>query len=117
MGKIIEKNLKLKKERERKILEEIERIKKILPELNIEKAILFGSSARGEIGTRSDIDLVIISETDLPFLERVGRYYQEILPHVSIDILVYTPFEFEEIKKTKFGENIIKYGKVIYEKR
>ena len=67
MSEIVELNIKLKKERENKIKEEINKIKKILPNMNIEKVILFGSSARGEVGICSDIDLIIIMKIKLNF--------------------------------------------------
>jgi len=67
--------------------------------MNIEKAILFGSSVRGEIGICSDIDLVIIMKTNFKFLDRLDKFYRELNPNVVTDIFVYTPKEFEEIKK------------------
>jgi len=35
-----------------------------------EKAIIFGSYARGEADEYSDIDLVVIADTDRPFFDR-----------------------------------------------
>jgi len=116
MSEIVELNIKLKKERENKINEEIDRIKKILPNMNIEKAILFGSSARGEIGICSDIDLVIIMRTNLKFLSRLDKFYRKLNPNVAMDIFVYTPEEFEEIKKSLFGKSILKDGIILYER-
>ena len=116
MSEIVELNIKLKKERENKIKEEIDRIKKILPNMNIEKAILFGSSARDEIGICSDIDLVIIMKTNLKFLDRLDKFYRELNPNVATDIFVYTPKEFEEIKKGFFGKSILKDGIILYER-
>lgn len=62
----------------------------------VERAVAFGSYARGVADAWSDLDLVIVMETDLPRLER-GRLLDDLydtLP-VSLDILVYTPAEFE----------------------
>ncbi len=60
-----------------------------------EKIILFGSWARGERGPHSDIDLLIIQESDL---SRPQRYAQARRLFwgmgVPMDILVYTPQEF-----------------------
>jgi len=39
-----------------------------------EKIILFGSWARGERGSHSDIDLLTIQESTLPRLQRYARY-------------------------------------------
>lgn len=114
---IVEYNLKLKKKREKEIKKELERIKKILLNLNLEKAILFGSSARKDIGISSDIDLIIIlKDSNLPFLERLREFYKKINPEVPMDILVYTLEEFEEVKESSFGKEILKEGIVLYER-
>lgn len=116
MSEIVELNIKLKRERKKKIKKEIDRIKKILSGMNIEKAILFGSSARDEIGICSDIDLVIIMRTNLKFLSRLDKFYRKLNPNVAMDIFVYTPEEFEEIKETFFGKLVLKEGKILYER-
>ena len=90
----------------------------IIVEYNPEKIILFGSFAWGKPGPDSDIDLLIIKDTDQKFFERsmaVRRIIDGVLP---VDILVRTP---EEIKKRlmlgdPFYVNIIKNGKYLYGK-
>ena len=60
------------------------------------RAIAFGSYARGVADAWSDLDLVVVIETDLPRLDRnhlLGNLY-DVLP-VSLDLLVFTPSEFE----------------------
>ena len=62
----------------------------------VKRAIAFGSYARGVADAWSDLDLVVVMETDLPRLDR-GRLLGELydsLP-VSLDVLVFTPAEFE----------------------
>ena len=62
----------------------------------VKRAAAFGSYARGVADAWSDLDLVIVMETDLPKLER-GRLLDDLydaLP-VSLDVLVFTPAEFE----------------------
>jgi len=62
----------------------------------VQRAVAFGSYARGVADAWSDLDLVVVMETDLPRLERgrllAGLY--DALP-VSLDVLVFTPAEFE----------------------
>ena len=61
-----------------------------------ERAVAFGSYARGVADAWSDLDLVVVMETDLPRPERgrlLGDLY-DALP-VSLDVLVFTPAEFE----------------------
>ena len=61
------------------------------------RAVAFGSYARGVADAWSDLDLVVVVETDLPRLSRdrlLGDLY-DALP-VSVDLLVFTPSEFEQ---------------------
>ena len=63
----------------------------------VKRAVAFGSYARGVAGARSDLDLVVVIETDLPRLER-GRLLGDLcdaLP-VSLDVLVSTRAESEQ---------------------
>jgi predicted nucleotidyltransferase len=65
---------------------------------DVERVILFGSAARGEISPRSDVDLIIVQRTDRRFLDRLDEMYRLLLPAVGCDILVYTPEEFERLR-------------------
>ncbi|BBM70905.1 nucleotidyltransferase domain-containing protein [Rhodothermus marinus] len=52
--------------------------------------VCFGSWARGEAGVGSDIDvLVVLRDSDRPFLERIDRYRPETFP-VDLDLFPYT---------------------------
>lgn len=70
--------------------------------LDIEKALLFGSAARGEADKNSDIDLIIISD-DFKKMDLMGRL--KFLSHLRgrnfiswpMDILGYTSDEFEKL--------------------
>ena len=67
-----------------------------LREAGAKRAVAFGSYARGAADAWSDLDLVVVIETDLPKPER-GRLLDNLadaLP-VSVDLLVFTPSEFE----------------------
>ncbi len=60
------------------------------------RAVVFGSWARGEADGFSDLDLVVVMETDRPPLERgldLARRLDAALP-VVVDLIVYTPVEF-----------------------
>ena len=105
-------------ERRRIILEEeLKRIVGKFEELDVEKVILFGSLATNNVHKISDIDLIIIKKTDERFLDRLENIYQHLMPEVGMDILVYTPEEFEEVKgKSDFIRSALKNGRVIYEK-
>lgn len=82
------------------------------------KAIVFGSCARNEQSKHSDLDLVLIQNTEKRFLDRYENIYLDIALSVSgksVDLLIYTPEEFEKITKQQFGKRIIRDGVVIYE--
>ncbi len=85
--------------------------------LEPERIILFGSRARGEADEYSDYDLVLIKRTDRPFLERL----QEIVPYLlgwegAVEVLVYTPEEFERMRETGLGWIVQREGVVLYER-
>jgi len=96
-------------------------LKRLIPEiikLNVEKIILFGSLVSGEIHQTSDIDLIVIKKTDKKFLDRLDEFYDQLNPKVAIDIFVYTPEEFEEIKENNlFIKKALKEGIILYEKK
>lgn len=81
--------------------------------------ILFGSYTTGTATEDSDIDILVVKETDLPRHRRLiglGQKLSRILVH-PMDILVYTP---EEISSRSdfdrdFVTRVLKEGKVIYE--
>ncbi len=79
-----------------KIKEFAAELKKALP---VSAVYLYGSFAKGEIHEGSDIDLLIIGEfKDRPF-DRIGKVLD--LTDLPIEPIVYTPKEFERLKKDK----------------
>ena len=96
---------------------ELERIVAILKRENVCKIILFGSMCGEKIGSASDIDLVVVQETQKRYLQRIEELIQLIKPSYAIDILVYTPEEFDRLRlKNSFVRQITSQGKVLYER-
>jgi len=61
------------------------------------EAYIFGSFNTSDFNRFSDIDLLLVSDTAKPFLER-GLDFSDIQDMVpATDILVYTPAEFSKI--------------------
>lgn len=83
-----------------------------------ERVLLFGSLAAGNTGEWSDIDLVIVKETDRRFLDRTKEVMQLLRPRVGVDILVYTPAEFARLSRERafVRDEILRKGKVVYER-
>ncbi len=83
-----------------------------------EKIILFGSLAQGQVSEWSDLDLVVVQQTELPFLERSKQALRLLRPQVGLDVLVYTPEEFEQLCQERrfFREEILDKGQALYER-
>ena len=66
--------------------------------------LAFDSRVRGDALDSSDLDVVIVSEAfrGLPFLERSAKVLAEVDPPFAVDLLCYTPQEFEA-KREELG--------------
>lgn len=83
------------------------------------QVILFGSYARGEATDRSDVDLMVVAESDLPRHKRAVNLYKHFRPYpFGMDIVVYTPQEVEDGKKSalSFVSTVLREGKKLYER-
>ena len=92
---------------------------KIVDKFHPFKIILFGSYASGHPTEDSDLDLLIVMDSDLPRYKRARAIREQLRDfHFSKDIIVHTPAEIEKYKDL-IGTIIypaIRYGKVIYER-
>ncbi len=106
-------------QRETELKEALEHILQTLKtKYNPIKIILFGSMATDSVKDWSDLDLVIIKNTTLPFVQRLKEVALLCLADVGVDYLVYTPEEFSQmiVEQNPFIVNeIIGKGKVLYE--
>ena len=88
-----------------------------LEKLGVGKAIVFGSMSRGTKSRRSDIDILLVVETNERFFDRYRRF-EEIYGELkgrSVDMLIYTPSELKRIAHRPFIRKILAEGKTIYE--
>ena len=83
-----------------------------------DKIIVFGSYSTGQVQEWSDLDLVIVKETEARFLDRSRQVLLLLKPRVGLDVLVYTPQEFEQLSRERafVRREIVDKGKVIYER-
>lgn len=98
---------------------ELDRYRAVLvAEYRPQMVLLFGSMADGETTERSDLDLVIIKETDQRFPDRIKEVMQLLKPKVGVDILVYTPAEFARLSQERafMRDEVMEKGKVLYER-
>lgn len=106
-------------ERQQLLKQELERYLILLREKsNAERVILFGSLVAGGVHADSDIDLVVIEQTTLPFWQRLRRLRRLLQPRVGTDLFAYTPNEFEQLRHERafFRDEILQRGKVVYER-
>jgi len=79
--------------------------------------ILFGSYAKGRATMGSDIDLVVVRETDRP-LPRRGDDIRPLLATslVRVDLHVFTPDEMEEYgtDPSSFVGSVLATGRVVF---
>lgn len=83
------------------------------------KVILFGSHAQGNQNVDSDIDLLIIKDTEERFIDRwctVGTILAGSHPSIPVDTIVLTPQEIS--LRVSVGDqfiiDILKNGKLLY---
>ena len=94
-------------------------VNKIALNFNPEKIFLFGSYALGNPDADSDLDLLIIRYSTQPRHKRVFEIRKSLIGSmIPLDIIVYTPEEFESEKGIKFSfiNNAIKTSKLLYER-
>jgi predicted nucleotidyltransferase len=78
---------------------------------------VFGSYARGRVDLFTDLDVLVIMETAMPFLERQRVLYELLALPVDLDLLCYTPQEFNTMKDRPFLRHALREEKVLYEKK
>ncbi|MGD2092610.1 MAG: nucleotidyltransferase domain-containing protein [Candidatus Aminicenantes bacterium] len=98
----------------------IDEIKKKLTVLKenpvIRKVVLFGSYARGDVSRKSDMDFVVIMDTNKRFFDRYELCDQLYdIFNTGLDIFPYTEEEFSRISHRPFIKTVIKEGIVVYE--
>ena len=90
---------------------------------NARRAIVFGSYARGDANEYSDLDMIIVADTDKRFPQR----HKDFRPVFrswdpwgkSLDLLIYTPEELElmQDRRNPFICAALQEGVVVYEGR
>lgn len=94
-------------------------VERILSVGSPHKVVLFGSRAKGTARPDSDLDLLIIEDSDLPRYRRSARYRRALCGlFPAKDILVWTPQEVQEWQTvpSAFITTVLAEGKVLYER-
>jgi len=114
----IRRTLALRRQRHCQTLEqEVGRLAQSAAAEGVEQVVLFGSVARDEpAGLTTDLDLLVVWDTPLGFLERTVELYRRLQPRVAADLLVYTPAEMARMRHTPMVRQALAEGKMLYEK-
>src|SRR5436189_289097 len=102
------------KELKPEVLAEI--VRRVVEAAEPQKIVLFGSRARGDHRPDSDIDLLIIKDSNIPRPKRAVTIHAALggLPiEVDTEVMVYTPHEVEEWKGSQaaFVTTALREGK------
>jgi predicted nucleotidyltransferase len=65
----------------------------------VEEAWVFGSYAAGTMHAGSDVDLMLVQPTAIPFVRRAFQFVDLLDIGPAMDILVYTPEEFAHLRR------------------
>ena len=94
-------------------------VERIVARIQPQKVIIFGSYAKGTATIKSDLDIFVIKETDLPMANRAD----DLKPMLSnslipVDVHIHTPEEVEEYGQEPYSfiNSILKSGKTVFEK-
>jgi uncharacterized protein len=97
-----------------------ESLRRIIQQLSeipaVEKVVLFGSYTAGRRDLFTDLDIIVIMQSEKAYIDRIAEIYTLLRPSVDMDILVYTPEEFERMSQWGFIRLAVESGQVVYEK-
>jgi len=80
----------------------------------VRQVMVFGSMAAGTVSAWSDLDVMVVQQTEQPCVERAAALARLVRPQVGIQFLVYTPEELRELGSRRFVRvEILEKGKVL----
>ncbi len=84
--------------RQQRLAQEVSRYVQVLAhDDTVCQVLLFGSLATEQVWEWSDVDLIVLQKTPLPFFQRVFALRERLDPQVGLDLWVYTPTEFAQL--------------------
>lgn len=86
-------------------------------QFHAQRVILFGSYARGNVTSDSDVDLLVIGQFEGRSVDTSVEIRMKLRPHFPVDILIRTPEKVQQRIEMGdcFMQEIIEKGKVLYE--
>src|SRR5262249_11572268 len=92
---------------------------RIVEQFQPHKVVLFGSYAAGTPDLNSDVDLLVVMDSDESMAKRIMRVAAVAeVRFLPMDVLVYTPTEVEErlAKGDPFIAEVLAKGRVLYQR-
>ena len=111
-------DLNQKREAYRLLLEKsVQDLVKRLRDLEgVHRISVFGSFARGRRDLFTDLDVLVVMETEMSLVDRLRFLYSRLALPVDLDILCYTPREFESLTASGRLTGILGDEQLLYEK-
>ena len=94
-------------------------VQRLVSALNPKKIILFGSYAYGQPGPDSDVDLLVVMETQARPAQRIATVSVLLSPRpFPVDVIVRTPAELaRDLRRLDpFMHEVVEKGRVLYER-
>lgn len=96
-----------------------EALTRILPQIRPQVVVLFGSWAEGRSGEESDVDILVVAETESPFqvAARLWEPVRTALWPQRVDLVVITPEQWEKFQHIpgQLVHEAAHYGVRLYE--
>jgi predicted nucleotidyltransferase len=106
-----------RRERTERLERELAAILERIVDADTERVILFGSAARGDVGSRSDLDLLVVRRDPRGPAARADDLYRRAQSSVALDLLVYTPDELAAAREdSSFVRRVLAEGRVVYDR-
>lgn len=90
---------------------------RVVKRLRPQCVLLFGSFSRGDVHEGSDVDLVVVAEFDVPFLDRI-RLLLDLNDGIGLPLepVGYTPEEFRHMRESgnRFVQEVVDTGRVLH---
>lgn len=81
----------------------------------VRAAYVFGSYAVGRVGPTSDLDVLVVRETELGAVDRAADLKLASRGAVGIDFVVITPEEYRStFASSSFGRTVLRSAKRVY---
>jgi predicted nucleotidyltransferase len=116
---LTDQDVKRKREEHRVLLEQA--LQDVLTQLRAIEGVcrvsLFGSYVQGRRDLFTDLDILVVMDTSMSFVERLRFLYSKVNVPVDLDMLCYTPQEFQSLKGTGRLRRILQEERVLYERQ